>query len=110
MHPIRDLDFESLGSLRTRFGAAYPRGRVIFRQGESSTELFVVLRNPYDKIGHFFQGFVHALVTREILIRGDHVRGRRMLAFVVVCIVLAISATYELIEWAAALLLGLGAD
>jgi len=67
-------------------------------------------RNPYDKIGHFFQGFVPALVTREILIRGDYVSGRRMLAFVVVAIVLAISATYELVEWAAALLLGQGAD
>lgn len=67
-------------------------------------------RNPYDKIGHFFQGFVPALAAREILLRGAWVRGRRMLAFVVVCIVLAISATYELIEWAAALALGQGAD
>jgi putative membrane protein len=67
-------------------------------------------RNPYDKIGHFFQGFVPALVAREILVRGAWVRGRRMLAFVVVCIVLAISATYELVEWAAALALGQGAD
>lgn len=67
-------------------------------------------RNPYDKIGHFFQGFVPALVAREILLRGAWVRGRRMLAFVVICIVLAISAAYELIEWAAALALGQGAD
>ena len=67
-------------------------------------------RNPYDKIGHFMQGFVPALVAREILLRGAWVRGRRMLAFITVCIVLAISATYELIEWGAALLLGQGAD
>jgi len=67
-------------------------------------------RNPYDKIGHFMQGFVPALLAREILIRGAFVRGRRMLAFLVVCIVLAVSATYELIEWAAALALGQGAD
>lgn len=67
-------------------------------------------RNPYDKIGHFFQGLVPALVAREILIRGQHVRGRKMLAFVVVCIVLAISATYEFIEWGAALAMGQGAD
>ena len=66
--------------------------------------------NPYDKIGHFFQGFVPALIAREILLRGDHVRGRRMLAFLVTCIVLAISATYEFIEWGAALALGQGAD
>ena len=67
-------------------------------------------RNPYDKIGHFFQGFVPALLAREILIRRNYVRGRGMTAFVVVCIVLAISATYEVIEWGAALALGQGAD
>jgi putative membrane protein len=53
---------------------------------------------------------VPALVAREILIRGGHVHGRKMLAFVVVCIALAISASYELIEWAAALAMGQGAD
>ena len=67
-------------------------------------------RNPYDKIGHFFQGFVPALVAREVLIRGNYIRTRGMLAFVVLCIVMAISATYELVEWAAALALGQGAD
>ncbi len=71
---------------------------------------FGLQRNPYDKIGHFFQGLVPALVAREILIRGAYVNGRKMLAFIVVCIVLAISATYELIEWAAALAMGQGAD
>ena len=72
--------------------------------------VFGLQRNPYDKIGHFFQGLVPALVAREILIRGAYVNGRKMLAFIVVCIVLAISATYELIEWAAALAMGQGAD
>ena len=67
-------------------------------------------RNPYDRIGHFFQGFVPALAAREILIRGAYVKRGRMLGFIVVCIVLAISATYELIEWGAALVLGQGAD
>lgn len=67
-------------------------------------------RNPYDKIGHLMQGWVPALVAREILVRGAWVRGRKMLAFIVVCIVLAISAAYELVEWAAALMLGQGAD
>jgi putative membrane protein len=71
---------------------------------------FGLQRNPYDKIGHFFQGLVPALVAREILIRGSYVNGRKMLVFIVVCIVLAISATYELIEWAAALAMGQGAD
>lgn len=73
-------------------------------------ELFSLHRNPYDKIGHFAQGFVPAIAAREILIRGGHVRGRKMLAFVVLSIVLAISASYELFEWGAALALGQGAD
>lgn len=67
-------------------------------------------RNPYDKLGHFFQGLVPALAAREILIRGGYVRGRKMVAFLVCCVALAISALYELIEWAAALGLGQGAD
>ncbi len=72
--------------------------------------IFHLGRNPYDKIGHFFQGFVPVLVAREILIRGQYVQGRKMLAFIAVCIVMAISATYELIEWGAALAMGQGAD
>lgn len=71
---------------------------------------FSLHRNPYDKIGHFAQGFVPALLTREVLLRGRHVRRGPMLAFIVVCITLAISASYELAEWASALLLGQGAD
>lgn len=71
---------------------------------------FDLSRNPYDKLGHFFQGLVPALATREILLRGHIVRGRKMLAFLVCCVALAISATYELIEWWAALAMGQGAD
>ena len=67
-------------------------------------------RNPYDKLGHFFQGLVPALVAREILVRGMYVRGRKMVAFLVCCVALAISAMYELIEWWAALAMGQGAD
>lgn len=67
-------------------------------------------RNPYDKLGHFFQGLVPALAAREILVRGAFVRGGKMLGFVVCCIALAISAMYELIEWWAALAMGQGAD
>ncbi len=89
-------------------GGAYTYARVPL--GFSIAELLDLSRNPYDKIGHFFQGFVPALVAREILIRGEYVRGRKMLAFIVVCVVLAISATYEFIEWGAALALGQGAD
>ena len=67
-------------------------------------------RNPYDKIGHFMQGFVPAIAAREILIRHQILAKGKMLSFIVICIVLAISATYELIEWAAALALGQGAQ
>jgi putative membrane protein len=89
-------------------GGAYTYARVPL--GFELQEWFGLDRNPYDKIGHFLQGFVPALAVREILLRGDFVRGARMLAFLVICVVMAISATYELIEWAAALVMGQGAD
>ena len=89
-------------------GGAYTYARVPL--GFQIQDFFHLGRNPYDKIGHFMQGFVPALIAREVLLRGQYVRGRGMLAFVVVCIVLAISATYEFIEWGAALSLGQGAD
>jgi putative membrane protein len=88
-------------------GGAYTYARVPL--GFQISDLFGLQRNPYDKIGHFFQGFVPALIAREILIRGRYVRGRRMLAFLVMCVVLAVSAAYELIEWAVALAAGQGA-
>lgn len=89
-------------------GGTYTYARVPF--GFAIQDWFELSRNPYDKIGHFFQGFVPALIAREILIRKHVVTGKKMLAFIVVCIVLAISASYELIEWFAALMLGQGAD
>ena len=89
-------------------GGAYTYARVPL--GFYLADVLDLSRNPYDKIGHFFQGLVPALAVREILLRGAYVRGRRMFAFIVVCVVLAISATYELIEWGAALALGQGAD
>jgi putative membrane protein len=60
---------------------------------------FELERNNYDKVGHFVQGFVPAIIAREILVRKAVVIGRSWLAFIVVCICLAISAFYELIEW-----------
>ncbi|MEZ5565747.1 MAG: DUF2238 domain-containing protein [Gammaproteobacteria bacterium] len=89
-------------------GGAYTYARVPL--GFEIADLLGVTRNPYDKIGHFFQGFVPALAAREILIRGAYVRGRKMLSFLVVCVVLAISATYEFLEWGTALAVGKGAD
>jgi putative membrane protein len=89
-------------------GGAYTYARVPL--GFWLQDLLGTLRNPYDKIGHLMQGFVPALVAREILLRGAYVRGRRMTGFLCICIALAISASYELIEWAAALAMGQGAD
>ena len=67
-------------------------------------------RNNYDKVGHFAQGFVPALLAREILLRRGVVRGRGWLHFLVVSICLAFSAFYELIEWWVALATGEGAE
>ncbi len=61
-------------------------------------------RNNYDKLGHLAQGFIPALVTREVLIRKQVVSGRGWLNFIIICICLAISAFYELIEWWVALM------
>lgn len=89
-------------------GGAYTYARVPL--GFQLADWLGLHRNPYDKIGHFAQGFVPAMVAREILIRGQHVAMGKMLNFLVICVVLAISASYELIEWAAAVALGQGAD
>jgi putative membrane protein len=89
-------------------GGAYTYARVPF--GFDLQQWFGLARNPYDRIGHFAQGFIPAMIAREILLRGRHVARGKMLAFIVICVVLAISATYELIEWAAAVALGQGAD
>ena len=56
-------------------------------------------RNNYDKVGHFAQGFVPAMVTREILLRTSPLRPGRWLSFLVVSVCLALSAFYELVEW-----------
>lgn len=89
-------------------GGAYTYARVPL--GFWLQDLFSLSRNHYDRIGHFMQGFVPALLAREILLRGGFVTNLRMAAFLAVCIAMAISAWYELIEWAAAVILGQGAD
>ena len=89
-------------------GGTYTYARVPL--GFEMAEWFGLDRNPYDKIGHFMQGFVPAIAAREILLRNDILKHGKMLIFIVISIVLAISASYELIEWAAALTLGEGAE
>jgi len=88
-------------------GGAYSYARVPL--GYWLQELFSLARNPYDRVGHFAQGLVPVLLAREILLRGGYVTGRRMAAFLSVCVALAASACYELVEWWAALALGQGA-
>jgi putative membrane protein len=67
-------------------------------------------RNPYDRLGHLAQGFVPAVVVREVLLRRSPLRPGKWLAFLVLCVCLAISAAYELVEWWAAVIGGASAD
>ena len=71
---------------------------------------FGLARNPYDRIGHFAQGFVPAIIAREILLRRTPLVRGGWLFFIVICICLSISACYEFIEWWSAVALGQGAD
>lgn len=73
-------------------------------------EWFDFTRNHYDRIGHFAQGFVPAILAREVLLRSTPLRRGGWLFFIVVSICLAFSALYELIEWTAAVSAGEGAD
>lgn len=73
-------------------------------------DTFHLQRNHYDRLGHFAQGFVPAILARELLLRTSPLRPGKWLAFLTIASCLAISAAYELIEWAAAVLLGHGAD
>ena len=72
--------------------------------------VFGFTRNHYDRIGHLAQGFVPAIVAREILIRRSPLRAGKWLFFIVLSVCLAISACYELIEWWSALIGGSAAD
>jgi len=78
--------------------------------GDWVRDAFDQTRNNYDKLGHFAQGFVPAIVAREILIRKNVVNFPGWRDFLTVCICLAISAFYELIEWWVALLSAEAAD
>jgi putative membrane protein len=89
-------------------GGAYTYARVPF--GFWLQDLLSLSRNPYDRIGHLFQGLVPALAAREILLRQGYMHGRRMAGFLALCVAMTVSACYELIEWAAAEALGQGAD
>lgn len=108
--PLSDLLYVliALHALVLIVGGAYTYARVPL--GFALQDWLHLARNPYDKIGHIMQGFVPALVAREILLRGGYVSGKRMAGFLSICVALAISASYELVEWWAALAMGQGAD
>ena len=73
-------------------------------------DAFELSRNNYDKVGHLAQGFVPAIIAREIFIRKSVIRGSGWLNFLVVCFCLGFSAFYELIEWWVAASTGESAD
>ena len=77
---------------------------------DSISELTGSGRNNFDKFAHFFQGYVPAMVAREILLRLNVVSGRYWMAFIIICICLAISALYELVEWGVAMVSDVAAE
>jgi len=89
-------------------GGHYTYARVPL--GDWLREWFGLARNPYDGIGHFMQGFVPAIAARELLLRHTGLQRGAWLFVVVTAVCLAVSAIYELIEWAAAVALGQGAE
>ncbi len=67
-------------------------------------------RNHYDRLGHFAQGLVPALIAREIIVRREIIPARGWIGFFIVCVAMTISAVYELIEWISAEIYGQNAD
>lgn len=78
--------------------------------GDWARDLLDLSRNPYDRVGHFAQGFVPAMIAREVLLRRTPLRRGGWLFFIVLCIGLAISACYEFLEWWTAVIMGGQAD
>jgi putative membrane protein len=89
-------------------GGAYTYSRVPL--GFWVQDLLDLSRNHYDRLGHLAQGFVPAMLAREILLRATPLRPGGWLFFLTTCVVLAISASYEFIEWGVALAMGGEAD
>lgn len=89
-------------------GGHYTYARVPL--GEWARDLFGLARNHYDRLGHVAQGFVPAILAREILLRTSPLRRGGWLFFLVVSVCLAVSAFYELVEWWAALAGGEASD
>ncbi len=89
-------------------GAHYTYAQVPL--GDWVQDLWALNRNPYDRLGHLAQGFIPAILAREILIRRSPLMPGKWLFFLVICVCLAFSAFYEMLEWWVAVLAGGAAD
>ena len=101
-HPLSLLAYRLifLHALILIIGGQYTYARVPV--GLWVQDFFELSRNHYDRLGHLAQGFVPAIIAREVLLRATPLQPGRWLMFLVVCVCLAISAVYELVEWLAA--------
>lgn len=108
--PLTTLALTLIGlhGLVLMLGGAYTYARVPI--GFAVQDWLDLARNPYDRLGHFMQGFVPAIVLRELLVRLGGLKRGALLPVLVLACCLAVSATYELIEFGAAMALGQGAD
>jgi putative membrane protein len=108
--PLTTLVYTLLAihALILMLGGHYTYARVPF--GFWAQDVFGFARNHYDRLGHFAQGFVPAILVREILLRTSPLRRGRWLFVLVTAVCLAFSACYEFIEWGAALAGGESAD
>ena len=73
-------------------------------------EVFHQSRNNYDKVGHFTQGFVPAMIARELFIRKQVIKQGAWLSFLTVCVCVTVSVFYEFLEWLVAILSGQSAE
>lgn len=78
--------------------------------GDWMRDVMALPRNPYDGIGHLAQGFVPAMIARELLLRSSPLKQGKWLFSIIVLCCMGISAIYELVEWAAAIATGTGAE
>lgn len=108
--PLTHLAYTLLAvhALILMLGGHYTYARVPL--GTWAQQAFGLARNDYDRLGHFAQGFVPAIVAREVLLRTSPLRPGRWLFVLVTAVCLAISACYEFIEWWAAVAGGASAD
>lgn len=108
--PLSTLALVLIGlhGLVLMLGGAYTYARV--PAGFAVQDWLGLARNPYDRFGHLMQGFVPAILFRELLVRLTALRRGALLTLLVLACCLAVSATYELVEFGAAMAMGQGAD